>query len=144
MTVTGLYVGYGISLKPSELLTHLKLTDDIIKTITRQKTNKQPLHHDLERDCGYINTFLRKYPITENGVKFDIVNYPHRHPKYDEQKIVFGHFIMLEEDFPLYCKNAEAELKQLFGQNIDYDKFEQTFGQRPQFMIVANDCHCCS
>jgi len=150
MTVSGCYVGYGINITTTKLLELLGLTDDKIKILEKCKTAKKfVLPHDYYSDCGYINLFLHKTPlVSETGMKFDCVTYPHTHDCYDKKLVCFGIFVHIYQydrrDGTEQTKDAEQQLKNLMNSNMDFNKFKDTFGDTPKFMIIADDCCCCS
>ena len=143
MVVYGLYIGYGINIKYDKLESILKKKYDMSDSDSDSDSDSEGQfnYELLER----LNLFLGKNPInmSNTGQPLQTVGYPHTAKEYGDHLVALGVFYHIT-DSDNNKPESELKLKKLLTKKINFDNFKAKFGKTPQFMVIHDDCHCCS
>ena len=140
MTITGLFVGFGISI-------NYKILSEILKkvfpeNITDDEDSNEYSDEDWNEKVRIMESRLMRYPIQMGmSVPLCIIMYPHTYESYKKEEVAVGFFEYL--DGSSGNKETEFVLRNLLNQS-NPPAFKKMLGENPKFMVIHDGCGCCS
>jgi hypothetical protein len=92
-----------------------------------------------------ISQYLEKFPIymSKSNIPLVTVNYPHTSEEYEKKEIAIGIFMHVMDDDNNNV-SIESQLKNMLQYGLNKSLFKQKFQKTPNFMVIIDDCRCCS